>query len=250
VPWGDYGNSVVYDEGKIVVIGGGDPPRANVEVIDLADAAPTWRSVAPLSRPRRQQNATLLADGKVLVTGGTSGAGFNNFQGAVLEAELWDPETETWEVLAPQSVARTYHSVGVLLPDGRVLSAGGGNPPADNGGTNNLNGEIFSPPYLFRGPRPVVDSAPGHAGWGEMVSVETPDAARIARVHLIRLTSVTHSTNMDQRLARVSFDVASDTELMLHVPSNPNVVPPGPYFLFLVDTDGVPSVGQVVLIGD
>src|SRR5262245_52748521 len=98
-----------------------------------------------MAHARRQQNAVILPDGKVLVTGGTSGTGFNNRIGAVREAELWDPDTETWQELAPQSVPRLYHSVSVLLADGRVLSGGGGSPPADNGGTDNPNAEIFSP---------------------------------------------------------------------------------------------------------
>jgi hypothetical protein len=246
--YGDYGNSVMYAEGKIVAIGGGDPPRADVQVIDLAAPTPAWRTVAPMSRPRRQHNAVILADGKVLVTGGTAAPGFNNFGGAVREAELWDPDTETWQLLAPQVVARLYHSVGVLLPDGRVLSGGGGHPPGENGGTDNFSAEIFSPPYLFQGLRPVILAAPGQATWGESIVVQTPDANRVGRVNLIRLTSVTHSTNMDQRLSRPSFASAGG-ELHVHIPTSPNIVPPGPYLLFLVDGGGVPSEGHMIVIG-
>jgi len=244
----DYGTSVVYGEGKIMVIGGGDPPQASVEVIDLNDARPAWRNVAPMRQARRQHNAVILADGKVLVTGGTSGPGFNNFIGAVLEAELWDPDTETWQVLASQTVARLYHSVSVLLPDGRVLSGGGGHPSADNGGTDNPNAQIFSPPYLFQGPRPVVESAPAQATWGETVRIQSPDAARIARVHLIRRSSVTHSTNMDQRLSRPAFSADADG-LEVTISSEPNLLPPGPYLLFLVDENGLPSEGHGIQIG-
>lgn len=245
----DYGNSVVYGEGKIIVIGGGDPPRADAEVIDLNDADPEWRSVAPMHHPRRQQNAIILADGKVLVTGGTSGSGFNNFAGGVLEPELWDPETETWEELAPQFMARTYHSVSVLLPDGRVISGGGGSPAGDNGGSENLNIEIFSPPYLFHGPRPVIDQAPARTTWGRTIGVLTANAPEIAHVNLIRHTSVTHSTNMDQRLVQPSFTVTRrGTRLGVEIPSNPNLLPPGPYLLFLVDENGVPSEGHELSI--
>jgi hypothetical protein len=242
------GNSILYAEGKVLVVGGGDPPRATAEVIDLTAPAPAWRPVAPMAHPRVLQNAVILADGKVLVTGGTSGAGFNNRIGAVREAELWEPETETWQELAPQSVPRLYHSVSVLLADGRVLSGGGGSPPASNGGTDNLDAEVFSPPYLFRGARPVIQGAPDQAAWDQTITVQTTHAAHIARVNLIRLTSVTHSTNMEQRLARPSFTATADA-LDVHVPANPHLLPAGHYLLFIVDHTGVPSEGRVIRIG-
>ena len=92
----DYGSAVMYADGKILVLGGGDPPTNTAEVIDLNQPSPTWRSVAPMSIARRQLNATLLPDGTVLVTGGTSGPGFNNATDPVYPAELWDPATESW----------------------------------------------------------------------------------------------------------------------------------------------------------
>ena len=80
--------------------------------------------------------------------------------------------------------------VAVLLPDGRVLSAGGGRPKAKNGGANNSNCEIFEPPYLFKGNRPEVTQVPAKAGLGQQIEVTTPDAANIAQVTLVRLGSV------------------------------------------------------------
>lgn len=244
----DYGNAVMYDSGKLALIGGGYTTSA-VEVIDLNAPAPSWRTVASMAAPRRQHNSIILADGKVLVTGGSSTPEFNSNTDAQLSAELWDPATETWQTLASQAKSRLYHSVSVLLPDGRVVSGGGGHPPGDNGGGNNDDIEVFSPPYLSQGARPVIGSAPGRATWGQTITVSMSGASSIQRVNLIRATSVTHSTNMDQRLNRLQFSVISGG-LSVRIPGNPNVTPPGPYMLFVVNGNGVPSVAKMVRIGN
>src|SRR5262245_45981808 len=114
----DYGGSVMYAPGKIVAMGGDDPPRATAEVIDLNAPTPTWRSVSSMAFARRHMNSTLLPDGRVLVTGGTSGSGFNDANSPVFAAELWDPPTESWTTMASASVPRLYHSAALLLPDG------------------------------------------------------------------------------------------------------------------------------------
>ncbi|MFL5516297.1 MAG: Kelch repeat-containing protein, partial [Gemmatimonadales bacterium] len=89
------GSAVMYAAGKIHYAGGGDPPTSSAEVIDLNQASPAWRSVPGMHFARRQMNATILADGQVLVTGGTSGPGFNDVTSPVYDAELWNPTTET-----------------------------------------------------------------------------------------------------------------------------------------------------------
>ena len=116
----------MYAPGKVLVMGGGDPPTNTAEVIDLNQSSPTWRAVGSMAFARRQLNATLLPDGNVLVTGGTSSPGFNDPAGAVHAAELWNPTTEQWTTLASSSgIPRVYHSTALLLPDARVLSMGG-----------------------------------------------------------------------------------------------------------------------------
>jgi hypothetical protein len=235
----DYGSAVLYDTGKILFVGGGDPPTAAAEVIDLNAASPTWRSVASMANPRRHLNATLLPDGKVLVTGGTRGAGFNDKSSPVYAAELWDPATERWTTLASQSVGRFYHSVALLLPDGRVMSAGGNGHPEV---------ELFSPPYLFAGARPTITTAPANVSYGQTFSVQTPDAANIAAVTWIRLPSVTHAFDQNQRINRLSFTRGSGT-LSVTAPNNANVTPPGHYMLFILNGQGVPSVAKIVQIG-
>jgi hypothetical protein len=235
----NYGSAVMYADGKILVLGGGDPPTNTAEVIDLNQPSPTWRSVAPMSIARRQLNATLLPDGTVLVTGGTSGAGFNNTTTPVYPAELWDPATETWKTLASATVPRLYHSAAVLLPDGRVLSTGGNDYPTP---------EAFSPPYLFKGARPTLSSVPSTIGYGQNFSVQSPDAASITKVTLIRITSVTHAFNENQRLSMLSFTPGSGA-LDIVAPANANIAPPGHYLLFIVNGSGVPSIGSIVQLG-
>ena len=243
----DHGSAVMYGDGKVLLVGGSVRrnvlPYARAEVIDLQHASPAWRSVAPMTWPRSLHNATLLADGTVLVTGGSSRERPNEADGAVLAPELWNPATETWSVLAPATVPRIYHSTAVLLPDGRVLSAGGGHP----GTVSYENAQVFSPPYLFRGPRPTITSAPAQVGYGEAFTVETPDAAQIATVNWIRLSAVTHGFDHNQRINRLAFTTVAGG-VAVTTPSSPNLCPPGHYMLFLLNDQGVPSVARIVQI--
>jgi hypothetical protein len=235
----DYGSSVMYDNNKILVMGGGqDPPVNTSEVIDLSVSNPAWRSVAPMAERRRQINATLLPDGKVLVTGGTNGAGFNDTDSPVLPAELWDPVTETWTTMASQQGGRFYHSTAALLPDGRVVSAGG---------NFNYFSEIYSPPYLFKGPRPTITAAPTSVKYGQSFLVRSPEAANVSRITWLRLPSVTHSFTQDQRINTLSFSRTSNG-LNIIAPSNRNVSPPGYYMLFVLNGNGVPSIAKIIRI--
>ena len=185
---------------------------------------------------RRQQNATLLPDGKVLVTGGTSGPGFNNPNTPVFAAEMWDPATETWTTMASAQIPRLYHSAAVLLPDGRVLTTGG------NGFTQT---EIYEPPYLFKGTRPTITSAPATVNYGQTFFVETTDAASVTQVTWISLSSTTHAFNMNQRINRLNFSQVAGG-LNVVAPSNANLAPPGHYMLFILNGNGVPSVAKII----
>lgn len=232
----DYGSSVLYDDGKVLLVGGGDPPTNTAEVIDLNASTPAWSFVAPMAHRRRQLNATILPDGTVLVTGGSSAPGFNNAAGAVYAGELWNPATNTWTTVASFTKYRGYHSFALLLPDGRVLSGGGdGNP----------NAEVYSPGYLFKGPRPVITSAPSVVGYGGRFSVGTAD--QISSVTLLRLSSVTHSFNMEQRINSLGFTPTGDG-LSVSGPRSPELTPPGYYMLFILNGAGVPSVGTIVRV--
>ncbi len=249
-----YGAAVLYAPGKILIVGGGDvnngatpndDATATAEVIDLNAATPVWRTVAPLAFGRRHLNASLLADGKVLVTGGVGPAGFNNERNPVLPAEVWDPGSETWTTLPSAQVTRGYHSTALLLPDGRVVSSGGGEGAGATGVHNDA--EIYSPSYLFAGTRPTIAAAPDAVGYGQSFTVGTPDAANVTAVNLIRLPSTTHAFDANQRFVSVPFSRTTGA-LTVTAPSNPNLAPPGHYLMFLL-SNGVPSVAKIIRIG-
>ena len=279
-PTRDYGSAVMYAPGKILVMGGGGgnatgpPPEKSAQVIDLNQTSPSWSFVGPMQFARRQMNATLLPDGKVLATSGTSSPGFNDPAGAVYAAELWDPaKPMQWTTLASSlSIPRIYHSTAVLLPDGRVLIMGGNGDPQ-------RNSEIYSPPYLFNVDgtpvtqleRPKILSAPTSVGYRQTFFVQTSDVATISKVTMLRLSSVTHAFNMSQYISTLSFspapqggglDVEAPSGAAVPSSSAPSVAPPGYYLLFILKptsndpadgvsgNDLVPSVGSIVQLGE
>jgi galactose oxidase len=261
----DYAPSVMYEVGKVIYIGGGNDPGTHVptaaaETIDLTVANPAWRPTGSMHHPRRQHNATILPDGTVLVTGGTRGGGgkndgFNDLRHGepVHEAELWDPATGQWTELAAEDVDRCYHATAILLPDATVLSAGGGeyrpdgspaeNPPQDS----HRDAQIFHPPYLFRGPRPDLTIAPEEVTHGQSFTVGTSHPDEIGMVSWIRLSSVTHSFNMDQRINFLTFRPAAGG-LTITAPEDPDICPPGHYLLFLLSKAKVPSIAKILHI--
>jgi hypothetical protein len=243
-----YGSAAMFD-GRILMAGGGNPPTNSAELINLGDVAPVWQATASMQYARRHMNLTILADGKLLATGGSSAKG-NDAAGAVLPAELWNPASESWSTMASMTVKRLYHSTALLLPDGRVLSAGGGRPAASHGGGDNANAEIYSPPYLFKETRPVITSAPTSVPYGATFTVVTPpENPTIDVVRLIRLPSVTHCNNMNQRSLKLKFK-AQLGQLTVTAPldSERNLAPPGHYMLFIL-SGGIPSVAKIVQIG-
>lgn len=246
--WRDYAPSVLYGDGKVMVMGGGDPPVTSVETINLMDTDPKWRTISPMRFARRHHNATITADGKVLVTGGTASRGFNDAANAVLAAESWNPKTEQWTTMASMKVARVYHSTALLLPDGRVLSTGGGRPAPVNG-VENFNAEIYSPPYLFNGPRPTITSAPASIVYNQRFTVGTPEPTDIVKATFIRLGSTTHTLNTNQRINHLSVQqIPGSAGVSIVAPESRNLTPPGHYMLFLINSKGVPSIAKVVQI--
>lgn len=144
--------------------------------------------------------------------------------------ELWDPQTGHWTSMAPEQQPRLYHSTAVLLPDARILSAGGGEYQLENGDPapneySQRNAQIFSPPYLFKStaakPRPDITTAPSEVTYGETFEVGTSLPDQVVQVTLIRLTSVTHSLNMGQRFSRLTF-TADSTDLNVTAPPDAN----------------------------
>jgi galactose oxidase len=226
---------------KIMEIGGPISGRATntAEILDTSASTPAWKSTASMHFPRVWANTVLLADGTVLVVGGgTSGS----YIGPVRTPELYNPVSATWMRMAPQTAPRMYHSIAVLLPDGRVLSAG------QSQGSLAMTGEIFSPPYLFTGARPTITSAPSSVGYNQQFTITTPDFVSVGRVALVKAGSVTHSNDFDQRYVDLTYTSNGSTGLTATSPPGRNHAPPGWYMLFILAA-GVPSVASWVQVG-
>jgi hypothetical protein len=249
----DGGSAVMYLPGKVMKSGSsyysdtlvhdGEAAAATTYVLDMTAPTPAWQQTGSMQFGRAHHNLTLLADGSVLATGGSNNLGGWDPNAAVYPAEIWSPVTKTWTTVAREATPRMYHSTSLLLPDGRVVSAGGGHNYVNN--ADYPNSEIYSPPYLFKGPRPVITGAPAVVDYNADFFLATPDAARIASVQLIRNGAVTHEVDMDQRFVPLSFTQAAGG-LTVHGPADLNTAPPGTYMLFIVDTNGVPCVAPFV----
>jgi hypothetical protein len=214
-----------------------------------------------MNHNRVMPDTVLLPDGQLLVVNGAhvgmSGGfliHFGNPLGAsdpALAAELFDPENETWDELCKASVPRLYHATALLLPDARVVVAGHDgflNMPQPNASRYEI--EVFSPPYLFRGPRPVITSAPTYVAYGSVFSIGLDDASKVGSVALVRGASVTHQTNTDQRYVDLAITSSgAATTLALLAPPDGGIAPPGYYMLFAVSKEGVPSVARWVRVG-
>jgi hypothetical protein len=245
-------STAMYLPGKIIKAGTatadnpGFPSAATTYIIDMTQPSPAWQTVAPMANPRSYLNLTILPDGQVLATGGSTTTDKANFAAAVFPAEMWSPATKQWTTMASMQTPRLYHSIGLLLPDATVLVSGGGreNGRSQPDPKDEANAEIFSPPYLFKGPRPVISSAPSLLQYGGSFSITSPDASRIATVSLIPLGAVTHAFNENQRYVPLTFTKGTGS-LNAIAPANGNIAPPGPYMIFLVDSNGVPSVAAM-----
>ena len=240
------GSSVMYRPGKVLYSGGAPSivtatnAQANAATIDLTAASPKWQPTNPMRNARIYHTLTMLADGTVLAIGGEPTSDQSIVTSGVLPTEIWNPTTETWTQTAPIAAARNYHSTAILLPDGRVLSAGGGHTNG-LGGPGQFNAQIYSPPYLSAGPRPTITSAPAASTYNKSITVSTPDAASIEAVNLVSLGADTHQSDMAQHFVPLSFTAGSGS-LTVQTPASSAIAPYGNYMLFIVNKKGVPSI--------
>jgi hypothetical protein len=221
------------------------------EVFDEANAAAGWQYASSLHVGRGHGNTVLLPDGSMVEVGGGKGTTPDRrnqyvVSGAERQVELWDPATGAWRLGPAQVEGRAYHSTAVLLPDGRVVSAGddynGTGGPGTGLSKDTL--EIYSPPYLFRGARPKLNWAPSSVRWNTRFGVASPTAG-IKRAFLMAPTATTHATDMNQRSLQLSVAKRRDGRgYDLTSPQGPDAAPPGLYMLFLVNARGVPSIAR------
>lgn len=246
-----YGTSVLlqlspsnnYDP-RVLIMGGGNPATGTTEIIDMGSPTPAWKYGPNMSQARIEMNAVILPNGKVLALGGSLND--EDTTTASLNADLYDPVSNTISSAGANAYPRLYHSVALLLPDATVWFAGG-NPSR---GSYVKQMEIYKPAYLFnpdgtQATRPSITSAPASVGYGEGFTVTTPDS--IASVVLVRNGTVTHAFGMDQREVGLSFTAGSGS-LTVTAPPNGNIAPPGYYMLFLLNQSGAPSVASFIQI--
>lgn len=242
-------------EQKVMIIGGGPvgkPDKTDatdkVSIVDLKAVNPVYAAAAPMQLPRLHLNAVLLPDRTVFVTGGSLKQ--EDTPLARLQPEIYDPATNTWSLMAEATVPRLYHSTALLLPDGRVVAAGS-NPEGGQSVTweppdpeEEMRLEVFNPPYLFKGSRPMLAPVQPEWKYGQSVTLQTPQAGNIRWISLIKNGVTTHSFDSGQRLVDVEILMQANGTIQARVTDNPNLAPPGWYMLFLTDTNGVPSIAQ------
>jgi len=249
-----YGSSVLLPlkssdgyKSRVLILGGGNPATRSTEILDMSAATPTWQNGPLMSQARIEMDATILPNGKILAMGGSLND--EDSASASLNADLYDPTTNTFSSAGTNAMPRLYHSGSLLLPDATVVLMGG-NPTR---GTYEGRIEIYSPAYLFQSDgsaaaRPTITGVSSITlDYGNTFQVQTPDAASIAKVVLVRPGSSTHAFDMEQRLVELDFTQGSGV-LNVTAPPHGNVAPPGYYMLFVLNSAGVPSVATFVQI--
>lgn len=259
---------VMYEPGKILTAGGSPDytnsdanKRAHVISIGEYGQAATVERVSDMEYARGFSNAVVLPDGTVLVTGGQPRSKVFTDDDGILQAELFNPVTKSWKTLAAEAVPRNYHSVSILLADGRVFSGGGGlcYTAKIGGSTVNCNklvdhadGQIFSPPYLFNNDgsaaaRPAISALSSTSvKVGGQLKITTSTAN--PKFVLVRIGSVTHSVNSDQRRVPLTNVTCSGTQYTATLPNDSGVLIPGHYYLFTLNAASVPSIARTVKI--
>jgi Domain of unknown function (DUF1929) len=239
----------------------------NAKRINLAQASPAWqntaaRTGAAAGRQRRFACSVLLPTGDVFVTGGINGGSAD--ANAVLEGEIYSPgidwntgqytAAQTWTSTDAANIRRNYHSTALLLPNGRVWTAGSSRDAQQGDPINNVtilgvnypNGvgemtiELFLPPYDGNPARPQITDAPPSVGYGEIFEVRCPQTAQIRRVALTRCGSVTHAFDGDQRYVGLTFQRGEGDRLRVAAPPNSRIAPPGYYLLWVLDNNHLP----------
>jgi len=253
------GNAVMFDIGKILTLGGALNYRSgsahkSAYVIDLngGEGDETVTRVSDMKFARSLQNAVALPSGEVVVIGGQSKVKLFSDDFAVYTAEIWNPSTGSFTALNNMKVPRTYHSVSILMQDGRVWVGGGGLCGDRCPTANHFDAEIFTPPYLTNTngslkTRPVIESANSNAGPGDTITVKM-NTAGAHTFALMRASAVTHSVNTDQRRIPLVVKNQSNQSFTMTLPSSYNVLLPGMYFLFAMNSAGVPSVATTIYV--
>ncbi len=240
-----YNPSAEYAPDKILILDG----NGNAWIMDISGTTPTFTQTNGVGENRAWANLTDLADGTVLLTGGS--VQVNDAVTETNNAMIWNPETGQWTDDASAAVGRLYHSATLLLPDATVLSTGGGAP----GPLTNLNAEIYTPGYLLnpdgslRTDRPIITSAPATLEQGQTFTISLDNADVIQKLELIAFGATTHSYDAAQREMSLQFTLIDSQTLQVTIPSDTNLVTDGYWMLFADNANGTPSVASTIKIG-
>jgi len=245
------GALVMFDTGKIIYAAGRNlvTGASNLAyVVDINGATPTVTPTGNVINPRTFANGVVLPNGEVMMIGGnTSQIKFSD-EGSVLTPEIWNPQTGQWRAVADASVPRNYHSLAVLLPDGRVWSGGGG---LSGNAADHPDAQIYTPGALFNNDgtaatRPVITSAPAEIGPGMAFSVTA--TAGMQKFTFIKLSALTHSVTSDLRFLNLPFTENSAGAYTVNAHTNINVMTPGYWMLFAISPTGPYSVSKIIRV--
>ncbi len=236
--------AIMYEQDKVLLLG----LDGSSWIMDISGDAPSFSQTADIGNDRKWSNLVVLADGSVMVSGGSRVD--NELRGVANQVAIWDPRSGEWSLGDAADIARLYHSTTILLPDATVLSLGGGAP----GPLTNTNGEIYRPPYLFDedgnvASRPTILEAPEEIEQREIFEITVDNADNIERLTLVKAGSVTHALNMSTTKLELAFTQADANTLKVTPTENANVLSPGQWMLFAFDVNGTPSIAATLQVG-
>ena len=242
-------NSVVMlEKDKILVFGGKQEgveysPSNKVFLIDFSNSFnPKIKELKSMSFARSDGNATIMPDGNIFLNGGHS---YNDLEFSVLTPEIYNPYTQTTSEMDNAYFRRNYHATSLLLPDGRILTAGG----------DVWNAEIFYPPYLFTkdinnktvlAKRPQIINVKKNIKRGEKVEIEVD--GEISKLSVISTGSTTHAQGSESKFRNINFNKISNNKIEIQLDNNSNNLQDGTYLLFVLNSKGTPSEGKIVFV--
>lgn len=243
-------NSVVMiEKDKILVFGGRQrgeeySPSNKVFLIDFSNSFnPEIKELKSMNFARSNGNATIMPDGNIFLNGGHSSQ--SDLEFSVFTPEIYNPNTQTTKEMSDAYFRRNYHASSLLLPDGRILTAGG----------DVWNAEVFYPPYLFTkninnktvlAKRPQIVNLDKDIKRGEKVEIEVN--GEITKVSLISTGSTTHAQGSESKFRNISFTKISNDKIEIKLDNNSNDLQNGTYLLFVLNSKGTPSEGKIVFV--
>jgi hypothetical protein len=243
-------------DGEIMVLGGGGVGQSNsttarTALIDMDAPDPRWVRGPSLAEPTRYPITVLLPNDEVLVTGGSRY--YRGMHGSDnRDTRIYNVATSSFSWAASSITGRDYHSEGLLLPSGAVITMGGnplyGNAQDTEPQAFNQEIDLYYPPYMFSGPRPGIISAPRVMELGHSYLIKVTQASDIRYLRLMRPDNATHVTDVNERSIGVNFTRAGKGYLKITIPSNDNIVPPSYYMLFAISNKSIPSTASWVRV--